>query len=140
MLCKYCMDKNKLKQWIKTVAEIRDIKPTRTAQHSRLATEIIVEFDEDGEAYEVEQEITENPTLGFELVKIKEKHRLCDLGCGKIVTDQVIEKRLCFSPERHWRTRCATCGNYKHPEDGSLVEGGHKIAAIFYHYFRDKNK
>lgn len=134
------MDNKKLKEWIATVAEIKDLKPVKSPTHNRLATETVVEIDEYGEEYEVIREIEENPTLGFKLVKLKDIHKLCELNCGIVVTNQIIEKRLCFTPQKHWRTRCATCGNYVSPDGKSLIEGGHTISYEFNKHFKNQDK
>ena len=138
VILKYRMDKHILKEWIKTVAEIKDIKPSRSPQHTRLAVEILTEVDELGEEHTIVREVTENPTLGFQLVKIKDQHKLCEIGCGDIVTNQVVEKRLCFNPEKHWRTRCATCGKYISPGGQGFIEGAHLVASEFIKYFKNK--
>ena len=114
------MDKDELKRRVAEVAVIKDIKPAKSGAHNRFTTEIVVEVDEFGEEYEVEREITDNPTLGFELVKLKPIERPCDLGCGKIVTDQVIEQRMAITPFKHFRTRCRNCSRYLSP-NGKFV-------------------
>jgi hypothetical protein len=137
-ILKYAMDNNKLKEWIKTVAEIRDIKPAKSPTHNRLPVQIITEVDEFGEEHTTVREVTENKTLGFTLVKLKDTHRLCEMGCGDIVTNQVIERRLCLNPESHWRTRCANCGVYASPDGQGFIEGGHAVAAAFMRYFNNR--
>lgn len=133
------MDKNELKQRIQEVAIIKEKKPTKSPTHNRLAKEVVIEVDDDGEEYEVEREITENPTLGFELVALKDQHRVCELGCGNIVSNQKIEKRLTHYPEPHWRTRCVNCTRYISPLDGTMVEKN-KIQSVYWTYFYRKNK
>ena len=134
------MDNNILKQWIESVAEIKELKPVKSTSHPRLAVEVFTEVDEDGEEQTIVREVNENPTLGFKLVRLRDQHRLCEIGCGDIVTNQVIEKRLCFSPEKHWRTRCATCGNYVSPDGKGFIEGGHTVAAAFVKWFNYRDK
>ena len=114
------MDKDEFKQRISQVAVIKDIKPAKSGAHNRFTTEIVVEVDEYGDEYEVEREITDNPTLGFELVKLKPVDRPCDLGCGQIVTDQIVEQRWAITPFPHFRTRCKNCTRYLSP-NGSFV-------------------
>ena len=116
------MDKEEFKRRVAEVAVIKELKPAKTGAHNRFATEIVIEVDEDGEEYEVEREITENPTLGFALVSLKPVDRPCAWSCGKIVTDQVLEARVVTTPHKHIRTRCANCSMYKSPLDGKFVD------------------
>jgi hypothetical protein len=133
---KYGMDKKQFRNKLEEIAIIKDRKPVRTPQHHRWAKEKVIEIDElTGEEIEVEKEITENPTLGIELVRIKEIVKLCELGCGKVVADQVIEKRYCFSPERHWRTKCQNCGSYVSPDGTGLLIGSQNVSNAFVKHF-----
>jgi hypothetical protein len=133
------MDKEEFKQRVAQVAIIKELKPVKTGEHNRLAKEIVIEVDEFGEEYEVEREITENPTLGFALVSLKPVDRPCEWSCGKIVTDQRIETRLVTTPHVHYRTRCVNCSMYQSPKDGKLVDSyqfGRDLYAV--KYGRDK--
>lgn len=130
------MDQKLFRQRLEQLAVIRDKKPVKTASHNRLAKETIVEIDEDGNEVEIEVEIKENPTLGIEIVKIRDRTEVCDLGCGKIVTNQIVESRLVTFPERHWRTRCKNCECFVSPDGMSFIEGGHMVQDAFMKYFR----
>ena len=131
------MDKNEFRQRLEELAVIKDRKPTKTPSHNRLAKEVVTEIDEEtGEEIEVEREITENSTLGFELVKLKDRTAMCELGCGDIVTNQVVESRLCDYPKPHWRTRCSSCGCFVSPDGLGFIEGGHAVQAAYQKYFR----
>ena len=123
------MDKDELKRRVAEVAVIKDIKPAKSGAHNRFTTEIVVEVDEFGEEYEVEREITDNPTLGFALVSLKPVTRPCELSCGKIVTDQVIESRLAYTPFPHYRTRCKNCTRFLSP-NGKFVTGNEILHEI----------
>ena len=72
-------------------------------------------------------EIKENPTLGFDLVKLKDKHSICQLGCGEVVTNQVIERRLATTPKKHWRTRCKNCDRYVGPDGQTFIKASHAV-------------
>jgi hypothetical protein len=130
------MDKNELKQRIEQVAVIKDLSPKKdpTIRLNDGVDECVRAGDD-----WVEINSKYNPTLGFEFIKLKEQHRLCELNCGDIVSNQVIEKRLCTSPETHWRTRCANCKRYVSPEDGTMVTQ-HEIQSITWRYYYRKNK
>lgn len=129
------MNPKELRQRLEQVAELKDRKPAKSPTHNRLAKEIVIEVDEDGTEYEVEVEITENNTLGYDLVKIKDQHRLCELGCGEIIANQVIEKRFARTPVAHWRTRCQNCDCYVSPDGLGFIRGGHQIQAAYNRHF-----
>ena len=128
------MDKEQLRKRLEEVAVLKDNKPARTANY-RPAIEYITEVDEDGEEYQVPVQITENPTLGFELVKLKDQHKLCELGCGEIVTNQIIEKRFGATPKSHWKTRCKNCDCYVSPDGEGFIKGGHQIQHAYMKHF-----
>ena len=132
------MDPNELRQWLEQVAELKDRKPVRTASH-RPAIEYITEVDEDGEEYQIPVEVKDNPTLGFDLVKVKDQHRLCELGCGEIVTNQIIEKRHVITPKKHWRTRCKNCDCYVSPDGKGFIKGSHSVQHAFARYFNEES-
>lgn len=133
------MDKKVFRQWLESVAEIKDRKPVKTANHSRFLKEVIVEIDaETGEEFEVEVEIRENPTLGFDIVKLKSQPKICELDCGKVVCGQVIERKVAMYPKKHWVTRCVSCGCYVSPDGKSIIKGSSAMQAAFAKHFRDK--
>lgn len=130
------MDKKKFDEFLEQVAEIRVNKPARNSGQrlNEEVTEVII----DGKLVVIDQQ--SNPTLGFDLVKLKDNNKLCEMGCGKIVSNQVIERRFCYTPSRHWRTRCHNCGKYVHPDGESLIENGVEAAAVFNQHLAEKNK
>jgi hypothetical protein len=132
------MDAQQLKELIKQVAEIKERKPTVNPS-IRPAMETVIEIDEDGEEIEVERRIEENPTLGFELIKIKPVERMCQLGCGDIVADQVIERRFAEFPKAHWKTRCKNCGCYLTPDGLGFVDNSSTIQQMYIKHFRDQD-
>ena len=131
------MDKNTLKELVAQVAEIKDEKPTRTASSGRLLKEWVTEIDPiTGEEFEVEREIPlTNDTLGWEIVKLKPQSRLCELGCGDMVEDQVVERRFAETPKPHWRTRCRNCGCYVTPDGQGFVDNSHGIQQLYFQHF-----
>lgn len=129
------MDKNELKQKIIEVAEIVELKPVKV-RGIRLDETNHNNVKIDNEWVDLNEQA--NPTLGFKFVKLKDQNRACELGCGAIIANQIIEKRLAFTPEKHWRTRCQQCGKYVAPDGQSLLEGGHLVAATFLKYFKGK--
>ena len=129
------MDKKKFKKFVEEVAVIKERKPVKSPT-IRLDNDAY-DYVRHGDEW-VEVTAQENPTLGFSLVKLKDRNALCELGCGKIVTNQIVEKRLCFTPEAHWRTRCANCARYMMPDGSGLIKDSHMVAAEFIKHFKDK--
>jgi hypothetical protein len=121
------MEQNKLKAFIDEVAVIK--KPHKNVKPKKVIKVIENEFGE--EETIVEFETDSNPTLPFELSHLKPIEKLCQMGCGDMVKDQVIEKRLALTPQRHWRTRCASCQAYLHPDGKTIVHGSHEIQRIY---------
>lgn len=131
------MDKNEYKKRLEELAVIKERKPAKSAQHNRFAKEIITEIDEEtGEEYEIEVEIKDNPTLGFDLVKIKDRIALCELGCGEVVSNQIVEKRYCEFPVKHWRTKCKNCDCFVSPDGRGFIKGGAQIQNAYNRFFK----
>jgi hypothetical protein len=129
------MKKEDIKQFVESVAEIKLLQPSRdTSKDNNEINEVVY----DGEKIEINNK--HNPTLGYKFLKLKDNSKLCEMGCNKIVTNQIIEKRLAFTPERHWKTYCRTCQTYLHPDKKTLVKGSHAIQSIYLAYFNERNK
>lgn len=126
------MDKKKFKDFLNEVAVIKDEKPTTTGY--RLDENSGGEVRYNGEWVEVGRHA--NPTLGFKFVKLKEKMQACELGCGEIVSNQIVEKRFCESPRAHWRTRCSNCGCFVSPDGEGFISGGAQIHNAYVSWFR----
>lgn len=127
------MDNKQIKDFVQSVAEIKELKPvTDGSRPPDDATEVLY----NGEWIEVSQKT--NPTLGFKFIKLKDVERECMLGCERRVVNQKVEKRFVFTPVRHWRTRCASCQAYVHPNGEELIEGSHQVQAAFVRYFNNK--
>lgn len=60
-------------------------------------------------------------SLGIEIKKLKPRLAECELGCGKIVKDQIIEKQLMTYPIKHTRIRCADCCRCPHPNGEGFI-------------------
>lgn len=132
------MDKKLFKTWVESVAIIKDRKPARTC-NERKQYEWVTEIDESGEEVEIKKVIPlENETLGFDLIKLKTQPKLCEIGCGKIVEGQVIEKKRSTYPKPHWRTRCSRCDCYISPDGEHLIKGTAAIQAAFVRFFKSK--
>lgn len=131
------MEKNEYRKRIEELAIVRDRKPVKTAQHNRIAKKTIVEIDPDtGEEIEVQREVFENPTLGFELIKIKDRHAPCMLGCGDVVTNQIIEHKVYQFPTPHWRTSCVNCNCVLSPDGQGFLKSGAISQNAFVSYFK----
>lgn len=129
------MDKEEFRRRISQLAEIKDRKPSRRSTDGRMAKEITIEINEDGEEVEVQREVKlTNDTLGFDLVRIKHKPKVCELGCGKIVEGQHVQITFNTHPFEHWRKKCTNCGCHVGPDGKTLYENGVQAQAAFYTY------
>lgn len=129
------MDKKEFRTQLEQLADIELVAPRimriEDGQYDEVHT---VEFD--GETIEIERAF--NPTLGVRMVRLKPRLEACELNCGAVVDRQVLEMRHYQTPEVHWRTRCATCGRYQHP-DGGVINGiGTTISNTFNAYFKKR--
>lgn len=88
----------------------------------------------DGELIEIDR--TFNPTLGIRLTKLKPRLESCELGCGKIIDRQVIERMYYQTPIPHWRTKCRNCSKYQHPNGVDIIEAKHNISNEFNKHLR----
>jgi hypothetical protein len=147
---KYGMDAKQIKEFIQQVAIIDQVgvdvgpngKPL-TGIHKPKKIKIVQEMENEfGEIEEVEIEIPNtNPTLGFEIKKLKDRNAVCELahiGCGRIVTNQIIDKKLYMTPERHWRTSCRTCQKIVGPTGDTLIQGGLQAQNAYSAWFNNK--
>jgi len=127
------MDKKEFRDWLETVAVVKDLAPVKDPNiRSDDAAVDQVRFEDEW----VTVTTKENPSLGFKMIKLKEQHRSCELGCGDIVPNQVIEQRFCSTPVAHWRTRCNACGLFVSPDGKSFISGGHAIQIAYNKHFR----
>jgi hypothetical protein len=107
------MDKNKFRSFIESVSIVKKYKPQRS-----------IEPDP-------------NPALGdIAFNGLKPVERPCMINCGKTVVDQVVERRLIFTPVKHWRTRCVNCQSFIHPNGVDIVKGAHLVQSIFQKHFK----
>jgi len=140
------MDKNKLRELIEQVAIIKDVGTdvgpsgipltgVRKARPKKIIETVINEF---GEEKQIEVEmVTSNSTLGYIIDELKDNYRLCELGCGEMVNNQQIYKRLVHTPENHWRTQCVNCKKVIGP-DGELIYGTLNVQRAFSAHFSAK--
>jgi hypothetical protein len=97
----------------------------------------------EGTSIEIDRD--HNPTLGIRITKLKPKYAACELGCGDVVANQVIQKMYNRTLVDHWRTKCATCGKYVHPSgEGFIKSDGTSVSTDFSNHFRkverDRNR
>ena len=125
------MDPKEFRQRLETIAELKDCKPARNSGE-RINLEV-TEVTLNGELVEIDQEF--NPTLGFELVKLKDSVKICELGCGKVVVNQKIEQRYYVNPEPHWKTKCTNCGCFLSPDGKEFIKNSNLAQNIFRAHF-----
>lgn len=70
-----------------------------------------------------------NITAPRKMKCIKKEPRLCELGCGKIAVDQVIDIKIQRYPEKHWIKKCNFCQYYQLP-DGTFARNSQQLYSI----------
>jgi hypothetical protein len=131
------MDNKQFRQHLARLVDFVDV-------HPKIQREGPGQYDEvhdivyDGEPIRLERAF--NPTLGVQLVQLKPREALCELGCGLIINRQVTHHILSQNPEPHWRTKCATCHRYQHPSGTGFLKSnsGVTVANEFSAYFREQ--
>ena len=130
------MDKQQFKQFVESVAEIKELKPAKLPSIRQSSDEELSQVRSGDDFIDIN--IDCNPTLGFKFIKLKDAHRACTLGCGNVVANQVVEKKWHSYPKPHWRTSCQNCNAVIHPDGDQLIHGtGSQIQTIFYKWLRD---
>ena len=119
------MDNKKFIEELKKVADIKDATPKVIKTEHDTDSEL-EEVLFKGEIIKINRDV--NPTLGVKLSKVKELTQACELGCGDIVTGQVVEHRLVMTPYKHWRKRCKTCNMWLHPNGQEFVDNPTSLA------------
>lgn len=128
------MDKKEFKTRLAELADFEEVTP-RILREEAGQYDQIHELNIDGELVEIDR--TCNPTLGIRLIGLKPNTQACELGCGKIIDRQVVEKIRYQTPVEHWRTKCAECGKYQHPSGQGTVEG-RNVSGVFGKYYYHK--
>ena len=127
------MNKLNYQKFLESVAEIEPIMPNdfKAGIDKRYEP---VSIDYDGEIIDLNEQF--NPTLGVRLTAVKKQTKLCEMGCGEMVTGQLIEHKKHISPEPHWRTKCTNCKKVRHPNGQELLDGSSvTINNLFYRWF-----
>ena len=124
------MNDKEFKTRIAELADIEDIKVPVVNIRSKKQEEELADLFPPGE----------NPTLGFELKRLKPQARLCELGCGDIVENQHIEYKKYEYPVTHWRTRCTTCECTLSPDGKGFIEGTVQVNNAFARYFKERKR
>lgn len=130
------MDNKQFLDYLSQVAELESRTP-KTTPNIRLDETDTNDVRWGNEFITINKE--QNPTLGVEIIKYRTKEKECVLGCGQMVKDQMLEHRVCFSPIKHWRTRCANCECFLTP-DGQFIKGGHAIQSFYVKFFKAHDK
>lgn len=128
------MDNEKFKEFIKQVAEVKELKPVTSGERpAEGQTDVLYK----GQWISLDKRT--NPTLGFKFIKLKGVSKKCELGCGRRVVNQSFERKLHFYPEKHWRTKCVNCNKFLGP-DGQLIDGGCNIQNEYMKHLRKRDK
>jgi predicted chitinase len=141
------MDDKQLRQFLEEVAHVVDgncigpngrLDKRLLKKQSKIITEVIT--NEFGEEEEVEVEVSDyNETLGYSITGLKDNYRVCEIGCGAVVPNQVIEKKLVTTPIKHWRTHCKACHKTRAP-DGTMMSSPQAQQAYIRHFNSKQDK
>lgn len=129
------MDQEEFIKRLAQFAELKEIKPPKTAGRREASEEEIIERN--GKILVLDKDT--NPTLTYEVKKLKNSARACDY-CDQKVKDQVISKRWLNFPKGHWRESCNSCKMTKNPETGCFDIKDIAAPAFFASYFYHRNK
>ena len=113
------MDNKKFIEKLQEVAEV-EFRAPKTIKEDHDTESPLEPVRYNGEIVYINRDT--NPTLGVKVKKIKPSIQACQMGCGEIITNQIIESRYVLTPYRHWRERCGNCGKYTHPSGEGFVE------------------
>ena len=130
------MDQKTFRSLVEQVAQVKEGTGKGLGGRKPRPKRIVVtEIDEFGEEVEVEViESGSNETLPFQITKLKPVSALCIIGCGRIVEDQVVHKKLHPNPQPHWRTHCVKCQIWLGPNNELLkgsIAAHHAFSARF---------
>lgn len=127
------------KQFEEKLLELAELKPKKPAKSPNFR----VDENSGGEVRWRNQIIDvnedQNPTLNYQLTKVKSQERPCSLGCGDIVKDQVTEHRWNLLPQPHWRTKCTNCNLYLSPDEQGFLAPQQIHEAWKRHFIDKKN-
>lgn len=139
------MDTKILKELISQVATIidgNDMGPGGTILNTkkRKPKKIIKIIENELGEEEVIEEIIDdyNPTLPFIVRELKPINKICELGCGNIVTNQIIHKKYYQIPRPHWRTSCKNCQSTIGPDGKTLIKGSANTQNAYFKYFNSE--
>lgn len=132
------MDKNKFKKHLEAVAVVETQLPKFSKSQVGMDDDDLSVVKTNGQW--VKLDLNHNPTLGFKMVKLKDVLRPCDLSCGDVVPNQVVEKKFYKHPYPHWRTYCKACSKYVSPDGKEFISGNFTVTNAFENYYRKRNK
>lgn len=112
------MDRKQIKEFCELVGIVEELKPVTSPEFRPSEQTEMVKFKD--QWIEVNRE--QNDTLGFKLIKLKDQYRLCELGCGEVIPNQIIEKKVHFTPQSHWRTKCMACKKWVSPDGTQMID------------------
>ena len=128
------MNKDKFRQLLEEFAEVKDKVPE--GYRGKYPEEYEV-YKQDDKYVKISR--ADNPTLGIEVTKLKDHFTVCELDCGQVVKNQIIEKQRMAYPEPHWRIKCRNCQNCIHPSGKGFCKQN-TFQAEMNKFFNNKDK
>jgi hypothetical protein len=109
------MDPELFKKKLEQFAELKQVKTPRSPS--------VRENDEPEVIYrsgtEFAVELDNNPTLNWEIKKMKPHVSVCE-DCHKVVENRVVEIKMHQMPQPHWRKNCKNCMKTQNPYTGQF--------------------
>jgi recombinational DNA repair protein RecR len=129
------MEQNKFITKLQELANICKVKPPA---HGNMRS-----ASKDNEIFRNGKIITikknDNSTLNWAIKDVKHTAKSCE-DCGRQVVNRRIWRRICYSPDRHWRTTCSICKLTQHPESGKYVVPNNIVVTVFRRWLDTKDK
>jgi hypothetical protein len=129
------MDPELFKQKLEQFAELKQLKVARSAGRAEATEPEVIERG--GESFTIE--LDDNPTIGWGIKKLKPRIEVCS-DCNKTVTNRVIQHKLYFIPEKHWRENCQNCQKIKDPFTNEFTVTTARSYAIYSAFLEGKER
>ncbi len=123
--------------FIKRLQELAEVKRLKPPRHPNLREADSPEpVFRNGYEFVVTKD--DNPTLSYEIVKLKPIVKDCE-DCGKCsVENRSVQKKLYSFPYAHWRESCGHCKLTKDPETGEFSIPNNIVNPFFVRYLNSK--
>lgn len=109
------MDPQYFKQQLEQWAELKQIKPPKSAATRENEEPEVIER----QGQTVTIDIENNPTINWCIKKMKPHVAVCE-DCHMVATNRVLQIQRYNSPKGHWRKHCNACNLGQNPYNGKF--------------------